>query len=208
MAKKKPMGGPELREGAVQGALFRRRVFRRQQRRAAPFAAEAQALAEARQRQQQRRHDADTLVARQQADNHRRDAHRQQRGHQRHLAPHAVAEVAEQRRANRPRDEGDGKCRQRLQGRGGGVALGKEDVREDDNRGGGVNVEVKKLDSGADKRGDNHFIAGVDRRGILGRIERCGGSLHNNNFLFLDKRTAILGTAKATFQCVTKGLSV
>ncbi len=45
----------ELREHAVPGALARRRVLGRQQHRAAPFAAQPEALAEAAQRQQQRR---------------------------------------------------------------------------------------------------------------------------------------------------------
>ena len=97
----------ELRKHAVPGALARRRVLDRQQHRAAPLAAEAQALAEAAQRQQQRRGDADRVVGRQHADRHRRHAHRQQRRHQRRLAADAVAEVAEQRRADRPREEGD-----------------------------------------------------------------------------------------------------
>ena len=49
----------ELREHAVPGALARRRVLDRQQHRAAPLAAEAEALAEPAQREQQRRRDAD-----------------------------------------------------------------------------------------------------------------------------------------------------
>ena len=49
---------PELREHAEPGAPAVRRVLGRQQRRAAPFAAEPDALAEAQQAQQPRREDA------------------------------------------------------------------------------------------------------------------------------------------------------
>jgi hypothetical protein len=95
----------QLREHAVPGALARRRVLGGQQHRPTPLAAQPQALAEAAQRQQRRRPQADLRVGRQQADQHRGQAHGQQRGDQRGLAADAVAEVAEHRRADRPRDE-------------------------------------------------------------------------------------------------------
>ena len=57
--KKKPMRRAELREHAVPRALARRRVLDREQHGAAPLAAEAEALAEAAQRQQHRRGEAD-----------------------------------------------------------------------------------------------------------------------------------------------------
>jgi len=65
----------QLREGAVQGALARRGVFRSQQRCAAPFPAEAKALTETRQRQQHRRDNANAFIAGQQADHHGGDPH-------------------------------------------------------------------------------------------------------------------------------------
>ena len=84
----------ELRERAVQRAFARRGVFSRQQRRTAPFAAQSQTLAEARQRQQHRCKNTNALVAGQQADNHRGDPHGQQRSDQRDLTANAIAEVA------------------------------------------------------------------------------------------------------------------
>ncbi len=104
----------ELREGAVERTLAGRGVFGRQQRRAAPLTAKAQALAKARQRQQQGSKDTDGCVARQQADQHGRNPHRQQGCHQRGFTPDAIAKVTKHRRADRTRHKGDGEGRQRL----------------------------------------------------------------------------------------------
>ena len=93
----KPIGAPSCGNMPVPRALAGRRVLGRQQHGAAPLTAKTEALAEAAQRQQQRRRDADRLVGRQHADQHRRHAHRQQRRHERGLAADAIAEVAEQR---------------------------------------------------------------------------------------------------------------
>ena len=132
MAKKKPIGAPScgkepyrarLRAGAFSvassaAAVKRFLIFRRalyvQQRRTAPFAAQSQTLAEARQRQQHRCKNTNALVAGQQADNHRGDPHGQQRSDQRDLTANAIAEVAKQRGADRPGDEGDGEGGERL----------------------------------------------------------------------------------------------
>jgi hypothetical protein len=64
-----------------------RGVFHRQQRRAAPFAAKAEALTETADAQQDRRQNARLRVRRQERHRQRRGAHQQQRGHQRRLAP-------------------------------------------------------------------------------------------------------------------------
>ena len=164
MAKKKPIGAPSWGRSRTARA-FGRCVLRRQQGGAAPFATQPQALPEARQRQQNRGEDADGFIARQQADQHGGNPHSQQRGDQRDLAPHAIAKVAEQRRADRARDKGDGEGGQRLQRRGGRVALWEEDMWKHDHRGGGIDVEVEELDGGTDQRGDDDFPAeftGVD----------------------------------------------
>src|SRR6185437_12700539 len=59
-ARKNESGGrAELREHSIESALFRRSIFNRQQHRAAPFAAEPKALAEAEDGKQQRRGHAD-----------------------------------------------------------------------------------------------------------------------------------------------------
>ncbi len=63
------------------------------------------------------------------------------------------------RGADRPGDEGDGEGGQRLQGGRSGIALREKDMREDDDRGGGIDVEVEKLNGGANERGDNNLVA-------------------------------------------------
>ena len=75
-------------------------------------------------------------------------------------------------------------------------------MREHDHRGGGVNIEVEELNGGANERGDDNFIARVDRGVFLFVVECCGCCLHNI-FLFLAERKVILRTAKETFQSVT-----
>ena len=71
-------GCAQLGESAKPSAFAFRRVFRGDQCRAAPFAAQAQALAEAEQAQQQRRENADLLVIGQQADGDGGQTHGQQ----------------------------------------------------------------------------------------------------------------------------------
>lgn len=51
--------------------------------------------------------------------------------------------MTKQRGADRPGDEGDGEGGQRLQGGRGGIALREKDMREDDDRGSGIDVEVE-----------------------------------------------------------------
>ncbi len=70
------------------------------------------------------------------------------------LPADAIAEVAKQRGADRPGDErAMAKGGQRLQGGRSGIALREKDMREDDDRGGGIDVEVEKLNGGANERG-------------------------------------------------------
>ena len=106
----------ELRPGRDEAAmLVGPRPFHRQQHRAAPLAADADALDEAQQRQQDRAPDADAVIGRHQRDQKRGDAHQHQRGDQRRLAAEAIALVAEDRRADRPRGKAHGVDREGLQ---------------------------------------------------------------------------------------------
>src|SRR5579884_2823056 len=73
--------------------------FHRDQRGAAPLAANAHALNEAHNGQDDRAPYADRGIAWHEADGEGRQARQQQRRDQRHLAPDAVAVMAEQRRA-------------------------------------------------------------------------------------------------------------
>ena len=161
--RKNPMRRAELREHAVPGALSRRRVLDRQDHGASPLAAEAEALAEPAEREQERRRKADRRICRQRADRHRRYAHRQQRRHERGLAADAVAEVAEERRPDRPRQECDpegGERRERGRRR---VRRRKEQAGKDEHRGGRVDVEVEELDGRADEAGKQHLSRPVCR---------------------------------------------
>ena len=165
-------GGPQLREHAEPGALAWRSVLGGQQCRAAPFATQAQALAEAQQAQQDRGPGADAVVAWQHADQGGADAHQQQRGHQGRLAPDPVAEVAEQRRAQgagQERDAEGQECREHL-GRAG--ALGKEHRADHQGGGGGVDIEIVELDGGADEAGRGHPAGGVT--GVVGGAGAVG----------------------------------
>ncbi len=51
-----------------------------------------------------------------------------------------------------------------MQGGGGRVRGGEEEFREDQNGGGGVDVEVEKLDGGADEACEQHASGGIGRR--------------------------------------------
>ncbi len=92
-----------------------RRVFNREQRRAAPFAAKPEALPEAQDAQQQRRNPADHLVSREEGDQQGGDAHQHQRREQRRLAAQPVAEMAKGDRPHRPRDEREAEAHQAKQ---------------------------------------------------------------------------------------------
>ena len=77
------------------------------QHRAAPFAADADALQHAQHGQDDRAPDADGGIAGHEGDQEGGDAHQQQGGDQRRLAADAVAVVAEDRGADRAADEAD-----------------------------------------------------------------------------------------------------
>lgn len=104
---------------------------------------------------------ADLIVGGQAANQEGADTHGHQADDQRGLAAHAIAEVAEDQRAQRAGDEGDGEGQQAHQQCDGGVVLrGEEDVREVVCRGGAVGVEVIEFDGGTDHRRGDH---GLDR---------------------------------------------
>lgn len=159
----------ELGKHAEPGAFAGRRVLRGQQRGAAPFAAEAEALAEAQQAEQQRSPVADAVVAGEDADQGGGDPHQQQRGDQGRLAPDAVAEVAEQRRAQRTGEKGDAEGEEGAEHLRGAGCLREEYRADHQGGGGGVDVEIVELDGGADEAGDG------DPGGRVGRFRSGGG---------------------------------
>ena len=164
----------ELREHAEPGALALGRILGRQQCRAAPFAAQPQALAEAQHTQQDRRPGPDAVVTRQHADQRGAHAHQQQGGDQGRFAPDAVAEVAEQRRAQWAGEEGDAEGEERRQHLRGAGGLREEHRADHQRGGGGVDVEVVELDGGADEARGGHAGGGVRR--LRGRGVVIGGA--------------------------------
>ncbi len=168
-------GGPKLGKHAEQTAAVLGRVFCGEQRRAAPFAAEPQPLADAQNDQQPRSQLADVVITGQQADERGAHAHREQRGDQGGLAAESIAEMSEQKGADRPRQKRDaesGKGVERLRrGRG----AGKEHRPDDQRRSNGVNVEVVELDGRADEAGDGDMRCLVDRGDGRGchRVSSC-----------------------------------
>src|SRR5581483_10948595 len=101
-------------------------------------------------------------VGRQQPDPDRRQSHRQQRGNQRRLAADPIPEVAEQRRADRPGEEGDRERRQRRERRRGRVGGREEQTREDEHRRRRVDVEIEELDGGTNQAREQHLRRAVD----------------------------------------------
>ena len=136
---------------------MRARPFHGQQHRAAPFAADADALQRAQDGQDHRAPDADRLVGRHKGDQERRDAHEQQRRDQRRLAADAVAVMAEDRRADRPGDEADEIGAEGGERRRQRILVGEVQLAEDEAGGGAVEEEVVPLDGGADRRGDDRL---------------------------------------------------
>ena len=95
--------------------LVRLRPFHRQQHRAAPLAADADALHEPQHGEEDGSPHADALVGGDERDEKCGDAHQQQRRNQRRLAAEAIAVVPENRRADRPGHEPDGIHAERLE---------------------------------------------------------------------------------------------
>ena len=143
----------------------------------------AEALAEAQHAEQQRRPVADAVVAGEDADQGGGHPHQQQRGDQGRLAPDAVAEVAEQRRAQRTGEEGDAEGEEGAEHLRGAGCL-REEYRTDHQGGGsGIDVEIVELDGGADEAGDcdpggrvGRFRSGVGGEGGGGHGGEVPGS--------------------------------
>ena len=152
-----------------------RRVLDRHQHRAAPLAADADALGEAEHDEQDRREHADRRVGRQAADQERRDAHDQQRQHEHRLAADAVAEVAEHDPAERARGEADRVRAERQQRADQRLGVREEQLAEDQRRRRAVQEEVVPLDRRADEarqRDLPHGLRAVPRPSVLASLSR------------------------------------
>jgi hypothetical protein len=120
--------------------------------------------------QQDRGHESDLLVGRQQADADGRQAHEHEGSDDSVLSSELVTEMTEDNAAERTGNEADGEGREGRQCAHRWADVGEEEMPEDERRGGAVDVEVEPLDGGADESGDTSSAAllGVDgsrRRG-------------------------------------------
>jgi len=114
----------------------------------------AEALPEAQQAEQGGSYPADHRVAGQNADQRGGNAHHQERGDQGCLAPDAIAEVPEQQRAKRTRDEGDAESEEGVQRLHRRVAIRKKQRPDHHCHRESVDVEIVELDGGADETGE------------------------------------------------------
>ena len=153
-------GRARLRPARPEAAPGRVAVLGDDQHRAAPLAAEREALDEPQHHQQHRGEHAHGRVGGQQPDRERREAHHQQAEHEQLLAADAVAVVAEHQAADGPGEEADRERAERGERGGRGVAGREEDVREDEGGGDAVEEEVVPLDGGARHAGgdDAHDV--------------------------------------------------
>ena len=179
VGEEQPGGHAELRprgdEAAIGIALG---PFHGQQHRAAPLAADPDALDEAQDGQQDRTPDSDLVVGRNERDREGRDAHQQQGRDQRRLAADAIAVVAEDRGADRPRDEPDRVDAERLQRADQRIGVREVQLGEDQAGDGAVEEEVVPLDGGADGARDDRA---PELYAVVGRC--CGDCRCCHRFL-------------------------
>ena len=121
----------DLRPAADEAAALRVAPLHAQRHRAAPLAADADPLDQAQQDEQRRRPEPERGVAGQHADERAGDAHQHQGRDEGRLAPDAIAEVAEDGRADRPGGEADGVGRERGERARVGARAREEELRED-----------------------------------------------------------------------------
>src|SRR6516162_9866896 len=130
------------------------RPLHRQQHRATPFAADANTLDEADDRQDDRTPDSDRLIGGDEANRRSGKTGQKQGGYERGLAADAVAKVAEDRRTNRPCDETDRIDGERFQHSNQGIGLRKEELAENQAGYRAVKQEIVPFDRGAYGAGD------------------------------------------------------
>ena len=164
----------QLRPAGEEAAPALRAPLHRQQHRAAPLAADADALQDPQDHQQDRGGDAPGRPAGQQAHQEGRDAHQHQRPHEGRLAADPVPVVAEDRGTDRPRPEADELHGERGQDPRVRRPTGEEDLGEDQRGHRAVQEKVIPLDRGADRAGDDGLPAlGVDQQ-VRGRVSGPG----------------------------------
>jgi hypothetical protein len=175
IGEEKSAGHAELRPGGDEPArMIVARPLHRHQHRAAPLTADADPLNEAQDGEEDRAPDADALIGRHQRHRESGETHEQQRGDQRRFAADAVAVVAEDRSAHRPRHEAyriDGEGLERSDPR---IRIREEQLGEDEAGDGAVEKEIVPFDRGADGGGD-HGAAQLHL--MFGRGKGKGGGI-------------------------------
>jgi len=147
-----PEGGGSLQPPRVVPALLVGHVLGDVGNRTAVFPAEAEALDQAEQEEDERRRDADAGIARHDPDQGRGQAHAGERKEEGVLAAHAVADAAEQQRPEGPDQEAHGKERHRAQEGCHRVGL-LEELDGEHRSQAAEDVEVVPLDDVPNRRG-------------------------------------------------------
>ena len=172
-------GKAHLRNTGVEGAFALARVFISHEHRAAPFAAEPEALAEAQGLEDDRRGNADLGVGRDKADADGRQPHDEHGQHQHALTSELVAEVAENEPAEGTGQIADGKGTVGQNGAYERVGGGEEQLVEDDARHNPVQKEVVPFDGGSEQTGKDDLadllLAGCAHAMLLGTAFRRPG---------------------------------
>ena len=146
----------ELRPGRDEATvLVGASPFHREQDRATPFTADADALDQPNNRQQHRAPDADAFIGRHKADRDRRETGHQKGCDQCCLASDSIAPMTENRCPDRSSDKTDEENPECLQDADERVGAGKEELAEDQPRHLSVKQEIVPLDRCADGAGND-----------------------------------------------------
>jgi hypothetical protein len=158
-----------LRPASVEAALARRRVLDGHQHRAAPFAADAEALRHAQHDERDGGPWPDLFIGGQQADQEGRDAHDHERQHEHGLPSDLVPVVADDDAPERPGEESDRVGAEGIERPHQGVGVREEQAVEDEGRSRAVEKEVVPLDRGPNQagQGDEPYrpVLGLGSRG-------------------------------------------
>ena len=173
VAIRKPIGGPSCGKHAVPGAFAFRRVFDRDQGRSTPFAAKPDPLHEAQSGKRQRRENARACVGRQRADQRRREPHGQHGRDECRFASDAIAEMAEQERADGPREKGEAEGQIGVESLRLGRRFREEHRPEHERRRGAEDIEVVELDRRADEAGERDLADACAPRFVCLRSRYC-----------------------------------
>ncbi|KAI3489217.1 hypothetical protein L1887_46261 [Cichorium endivia] len=139
---------PDLHAAAVKGFPVLRRALNGQQRRAAPFAADGEALDGAQGDQQYRRPPADRGKRGENTDKRGGDPHHPDGEHQHALAAQAIAEVAEDHPAQRAKQKADAEGGKRGERAHRGADLGKKLAVEHQRGSNAVKQKIIPVDDG------------------------------------------------------------